>query len=93
MWRNGIQVTFILINFNLLFDETCIFIGVLLLIIFRGNGQKQYQLVEPPCNTGLFFKDTAMLQMHFRQASTAIHYTINGSDPKRLMLFIKCLWY
>ncbi|HNP21661.1 MAG TPA: FN3 associated domain-containing protein [Panacibacter sp.] len=59
------------------------FIGVLLLIIFRGNGQKQYQLAEPLLQyRSAFFKDTAMLQMHFRQASTAIHYTINGSDPK-----------
>lgn len=59
------------------------FLVSLLLIIFKGESQKQYQLATPLLQyRSAFFTDTAMLQMHFRQASTNIHYTINGNDPQ-----------
>lgn len=59
------------------------FLVSLLLIIFQGESQKQYQLAVPLLQyRSAFFTDTAMLQMHFRQTSTNIHYTITGNDPK-----------
>lgn len=61
------------------FFISCLF----LLLFFKVKAQKQYQLAAPLLQyRSAFFTDTAMLQMHFRQVSTTIHYTINGNDPK-----------
>lgn len=57
--------------------------SALLIIIFSNSfSQQRFQLATPLMQyRSVFFVDTAVLKIEFKQPKTCIHYTLNNSEP------------